>query len=100
EGRRVTATHSELVAFACEVAGWTGARGEIPVIGEFARGRGKSRFVHECRRLHARLTASVRETAAVSRAQTCPGGPQETARTRVCQEGLKFHFWLSPPQQE
>ncbi|MEV4098770.1 DUF6493 family protein [Nonomuraea sp. NPDC049649] len=66
EGRRVTATHSALVAFACEVAGWTGARGEIPVIGEFARGRGKSRFVHECRRLHARLTASVRETAAVS----------------------------------
>lgn len=66
EGRRVTATHSALVAFACEVAGWTGARGEIPVIGEFARGRGKSRFVHECRRLHARLTASVGETAAVS----------------------------------
>src|SRR5690606_16280723 len=27
EGRRVTATHSALVAFACEVAGWTGARG-------------------------------------------------------------------------
>nr|BFE84305.1 hypothetical protein GCM10020093_069060 [Planobispora longispora] len=27
EGRRITATHAELVAFAADVARWTGARG-------------------------------------------------------------------------
>ncbi|WP_049562309.1 DUF6493 family protein [Nonomuraea sp. SBT364] len=56
KGRRVTVTHTELVAFAADVARWTGARGEIPVIGEFARSRRTSRFVHECKRLHAQLT--------------------------------------------
>ncbi|GAT69218.1 secreted protein [Planomonospora sphaerica] len=59
EGRRITATHAELVAFAADVAGWTGARGEIPVIAEFARGRRTTRFAHECRRLHAQLTGAA-----------------------------------------
>ncbi|GGO16475.1 DUF7824 domain-containing protein [Microbispora bryophytorum] len=59
EGQRATVTHSELVAFAADVARWTGARGEIPVIGEFARSRRTTRFVHECRRLHAQLTGAT-----------------------------------------
>ncbi|WP_440104506.1 hypothetical protein [Streptosporangium sp. H16] len=59
EGRRITVTHTELVAFAADVARWTGARGEIPVVAEFARSRRTIRFVHECRRLHAQLTATT-----------------------------------------
>ncbi|MEU8378520.1 hypothetical protein [Streptosporangium sp. NPDC048865] len=59
EGRRITVTHTELVAFAADVARWTGARGEIPVVAEFARGRRTIRFVHECRRLHAQLTETT-----------------------------------------
>lgn len=59
EGRRVTVTHAELVAFAADVARWTGARGELPVIGEFARSRRTGRFAHECRRLHAQLTGAA-----------------------------------------
>ncbi|GAA0823093.1 hypothetical protein ACFQVD_34215 [Streptosporangium amethystogenes subsp. fukuiense] len=59
EGRRITVTHTELVAFAADVARWTGARGEIPVVGEFARSRRTIRFVHECRRLHAQLTGAT-----------------------------------------
>ncbi|MEN3539640.1 hypothetical protein AAH991_31340 [Microbispora sp. ZYX-F-249] len=58
EGKRITVTHTELVAFAADVARWTGARGEIPVIGEFARSRRTTRFVHECKRLHAQLTGT------------------------------------------
>ncbi|GAB1818945.1 hypothetical protein [Herbidospora sp. RD11066] len=57
-GRRVTVADAELVAFAAEVAAWTGAREEIPGIREFAGSRRKSRFVHECRRLHAQLTGA------------------------------------------
>ncbi|WP_061293057.1 DUF6493 family protein [Herbidospora cretacea] len=56
EGRRITATHADLVAFAADVARWTGARGEIPVVAEFAKSRRTIRFVHECKRLHAQLT--------------------------------------------
>jgi hypothetical protein len=59
EGQRITVTHSELVAFAVDVARWTGARGEIPVVAEFARSRRRSRFVHECGRLHAQLTGAT-----------------------------------------
>ncbi|WP_329091365.1 hypothetical protein [Streptosporangium sp. NBC_01469] len=59
EGRRITVTHTELVAFAADVARWTGARGEIPVVAEFARGRRTTRFVHECGRLHAQLTEAT-----------------------------------------
>ncbi|MFI7706089.1 DUF6493 family protein [Nonomuraea sp. NPDC049480] len=59
EGQRITVTHAELVAFAADVARWTGARGEIPVIGEFARSRRTIRFVHECKRLHAQLTEAT-----------------------------------------
>ncbi|MEV4380672.1 hypothetical protein [Streptosporangium sp. NPDC049644] len=59
EGRRITVTHTELVAFAADVARWTGARGEIPVVGEFARSRRTIRFVHECKRLHAQLTGAT-----------------------------------------
>ncbi|MFI6179087.1 hypothetical protein ACIA8R_26365 [Nonomuraea sp. NPDC051191] len=59
EGRRVTATHTSLVAFAADVAHWTGARGEMPVIAEYARGRRTTRFAHECRRLHAQLTGAT-----------------------------------------
>ncbi|MFD1543540.1 hypothetical protein [Nonomuraea guangzhouensis] len=59
EGQRITATHAELVAFAADVARWTGARGEIPVVGEFARSRRTIRFVHECKRLHAQLTGAT-----------------------------------------
>ncbi|WP_062358042.1 hypothetical protein [Herbidospora yilanensis] len=56
EGRRVTVSHADLVAFAADVARWTGAREEIPVIAEFAKSRRNTRFIHECRRLHAQLT--------------------------------------------
>ncbi len=56
EGRRITATHADLVAFAADVARWTGARGEIPIVAEFAESRRTIRFVHECKRLHAQLT--------------------------------------------
>ncbi|MER6951915.1 hypothetical protein ABT294_48675 [Nonomuraea sp. NPDC000554] len=59
EGQRITVTHAELVAFAADVARWTGTRGEIPVIGEFARSRRTTRFVHECKRLHAQLTGAT-----------------------------------------
>ncbi|GAA3415782.1 hypothetical protein [Streptosporangium vulgare] len=59
EGRRITVTHTELVAFAADVARWTGARGEIPVVAEFARSRRTIRFVHECKRLHAQLTGAT-----------------------------------------
>ncbi|NJP96942.1 hypothetical protein HCN51_47250 [Nonomuraea sp. FMUSA5-5] len=58
EGQRITVTHAELVAFAADVARWAGARGEIPVVAEFARSRRTIRFVHECERLHAQLTAT------------------------------------------
>ncbi|AQZ69513.1 secreted protein [[Actinomadura] parvosata subsp. kistnae] len=58
EGQRITVTHAELVAFAADVARWAGARGEIPVVAEFARSRRTIRFVHECKRLHAQLTAT------------------------------------------
>nr|WP_062339327.1 DUF6493 family protein [Herbidospora sakaeratensis] len=56
EGRCITAPLAELVAFATEVARWTGARGEIPVVAAYARSRRTIRFVHECGRLHAQLT--------------------------------------------
>ncbi|GAA3586119.1 hypothetical protein GCM10022419_080300 [Nonomuraea rosea] len=59
EGRRITVTHTDLVAFAADVARWTGARGEIPVVAEFARSRRTIRFVHECKRLHAQLTGAT-----------------------------------------
>ncbi|WP_030455839.1 DUF6493 family protein [Herbidospora cretacea] len=55
EGRRITVPLAELVAFATDVARWTGAQGEIPVVAEFARSRRTIRFVHECKRLHAQL---------------------------------------------
>ena len=58
EGQRITVTHTELVAFAADVARWTGARGEIPVVAEYARSRRTIRFVHECKRLHAQLTGA------------------------------------------
>lgn len=59
EGQHITVTHTELVAFAAEVARCTGARGEIPVVAEFARSRRTIRFVHECKRLHAQLTGAT-----------------------------------------
>ncbi|MDP4501808.1 hypothetical protein [Nonomuraea turcica] len=59
KGRRITVTHADLVAFAADVARWSGARGEIPVIGEFAHSRRATRFVHECKRLHAQLTGAT-----------------------------------------
>ncbi|GAA2206702.1 hypothetical protein GCM10009850_021600 [Nonomuraea monospora] len=59
EGQRVTVTHTALVAFAADVARWAGARGELPVVAEFARGTRKNRFVHECGRLHAQLAGAA-----------------------------------------
>ncbi|MGW0594335.1 DUF7824 domain-containing protein [Streptosporangium sp. NPDC002607] len=59
EGQRITVTHAELVAFAADVARWTGARGEIPVVAEFAQSRRTIRFIHECKRLHAQLTGAT-----------------------------------------
>ncbi|MET7336301.1 DUF6493 family protein [Nonomuraea sp. NPDC005650] len=59
QGQRITVTHAELVAFAADVARWTGARGEIPVVGEFAQSRRTIRLVHECKRLHAQLTGAT-----------------------------------------
>ncbi|MGW4407894.1 hypothetical protein ACWEJ6_27970 [Nonomuraea sp. NPDC004702] len=59
EGRRVTVSHTRLVALATDVALWTGARGEIPVVAEFAGGRRTTRFAHACRRLHAQLTGAT-----------------------------------------
>ncbi|MEV4222333.1 DUF6493 family protein [Nonomuraea sp. NPDC049725] len=58
-GGRTSVTHAELVAFAADVARWTGARGEIPVVGAYARSRRTTRIVHECRRLHAQLTGAT-----------------------------------------
>ncbi|MGR6915531.1 hypothetical protein ACU635_14910 [[Actinomadura] parvosata] len=46
------------VAFAADAARQAGARGEIPAVAEFARSRRTIRFVHECKRLHAQLTAT------------------------------------------
>ncbi|MFI0422893.1 DUF6493 family protein [Spongiactinospora sp. 9N601] len=59
EGRRTTVSHTELVAFAADVARWTDARGEIPIVAEFARSDRTNRFVHECKRLHAQLTEAT-----------------------------------------
>ncbi|MGI5489604.1 hypothetical protein [Microtetraspora malaysiensis] len=59
EGQRITVTHAELVAFAADVARWTGARGEIRIVGNFAQSRRTIRFVHECKRLHAQLTGAA-----------------------------------------
>ncbi|MEU8364772.1 hypothetical protein AB0C27_53050 [Nonomuraea sp. NPDC048882] len=59
EGQRASVTHTELVAFAADVAGWTGARGEIPAVAAFTGSRRTSRFAHECRRLHAQLTEAT-----------------------------------------
>ncbi|MEU7744937.1 DUF6493 family protein [Nonomuraea sp. NPDC049158] len=59
EGQRITVTHAELVAFATDVARWTGAREEIPVVVAYARSRRTIRFVHECKRLHAQLTGAT-----------------------------------------
>ncbi|MEV5893217.1 DUF7824 domain-containing protein [Nonomuraea fuscirosea] len=59
EGQRANVTHTELVAFAADVAGWTGARGEIPAVAAFTGSRRTSRFAHECRRLHAQLTGAA-----------------------------------------
>ncbi|RBQ15610.1 hypothetical protein DP939_35145 [Spongiactinospora rosea] len=56
QGKRTTVTHTELVAFAADVAGWTDARGEIPIIAEYAGSTRTNRFAHECRRLHTQLT--------------------------------------------
>lgn len=58
-GQRVTVTHRQLVAFAADVALWTGARGEIPVIAEHARNRRTTHFGHECERLHTQLTGAT-----------------------------------------
>ncbi|MFI7418553.1 hypothetical protein [Nonomuraea sp. NPDC049684] len=59
EGRRVTVSHTRLVAFATDVALWTGARGDIPVVAERAGSRRTTRFAHACRRLHAQLTGAT-----------------------------------------
>ncbi|MBB4914825.1 DUF7824 domain-containing protein [Streptosporangium saharense] len=58
EGKRITVIHAELVAFATNVARWTGAREEIPVVAEFARSHRTIRLVRECRRLHTQLTGA------------------------------------------
>ncbi|MEV0584157.1 hypothetical protein [Nonomuraea sp. NPDC050310] len=58
-GQRATVTHSELVALAADVALWTDARGELPVIAQHAGSRRTTRFAHECRRLHAQLTGGA-----------------------------------------
>ncbi|MER7209437.1 DUF6493 family protein [Streptosporangium sp. NPDC000239] len=65
EGQRITVTHAELVAFATDVARWTGASGEIPVVAGFARSRRRIRFVHECKRLHSQLTEGTAFSPAV-----------------------------------
>ncbi|GAB1818944.1 hypothetical protein [Herbidospora sp. RD11066] len=59
EDQRITVTHSDLVAFAADVAVWSGARDEIPVITEFAASRRTIRFIRECKRLHAQLTGAT-----------------------------------------
>ncbi|WP_326636790.1 DUF6493 family protein [Nonomuraea fuscirosea] len=59
EGQRANVTHTELVALAADVAGWTGARGEIPAVAAFTGSRRKSRFAHECQRLHTQLTEAT-----------------------------------------
>ncbi|MFI6504504.1 hypothetical protein [Nonomuraea typhae] len=60
EGQRITVAHADLVAFAADVAGWTGAHGEIPAVAALAGSGRKTRFAHECKRLHGRLTAAPR----------------------------------------
>ncbi|MFC7384707.1 DUF7824 domain-containing protein [Sphaerisporangium rhizosphaerae] len=56
KGQRITVTHTDLVAFATDVAHWTNAHGEIPIIADFAKSRRTIRFIHECKRLHTHLT--------------------------------------------
>jgi hypothetical protein len=57
EGERPNVNHSEVIAFAADVAVRTGARGEIPeVTAHAARGR-SSRFGRECVRLRDQLSA-------------------------------------------
>ncbi|MFC4061019.1 DUF6493 family protein [Planomonospora corallina] len=55
EGERPNVTHSEAVAFAADVAAWTGARGEIPAVSAAAGSGRASRFARECARLRDRL---------------------------------------------
>ncbi len=56
-GERATGTHTRLVAFAAEAAGWADARGAIPAVARLAAGQRVTGLVRECRRLHALLTA-------------------------------------------
>ncbi|WP_433372729.1 DUF6493 family protein [Streptosporangium sp. CA-115845] len=55
EGERPTVVHSEAVALAADVAAWTGARGEIPIVSAHAASGRGSRFARECARLRDRL---------------------------------------------
>ncbi|MEV6985579.1 DUF6493 family protein [Sphaerisporangium sp. NPDC051017] len=55
EGERPTATHSEAVALAVDVAAWVKARGEIPAVSAFADSGRATRFARECARLRDQL---------------------------------------------
>ncbi|MFI6453849.1 DUF6493 family protein [Streptosporangium amethystogenes] len=55
EGERPTVVHSEAVALAADVAAWTGARGDIPIVSAHAASGRGSRFARECARLRDRL---------------------------------------------
>ncbi|MCP2357689.1 hypothetical protein HD597_004709 [Nonomuraea thailandensis] len=55
-GERATGAHVRLVRFATEVAGWTGARGELPVVAGLAARARTSELVRQARDLHALLT--------------------------------------------
>ncbi|GGS49832.1 hypothetical protein GCM10010156_05660 [Planobispora rosea] len=50
----------EFLAFARKLAGWAGARGEIPEVAAVAARRGDNRLLRECRSLHALLTSPAR----------------------------------------
>ncbi|WP_157250302.1 hypothetical protein [Nonomuraea typhae] len=50
-GERPNATHSDAVAFAAEVAAWTGGKADIPQVTAAATGRRSTRYARECARL-------------------------------------------------
>lgn len=58
-GERPAHAHTTAVVLASDVAAWTGARGEIPVVTAHAGSGSRSRFARECARLRDRLAAAT-----------------------------------------
>ncbi|MFC7110656.1 hypothetical protein ACFQQB_65910 [Nonomuraea rubra] len=56
-GERANSVHTRLMRLAAEVAGWAGARGEVPAVAELAGRARTSELVRQARDLHTLLTA-------------------------------------------